>query len=153
VQFERQSRRSVGIRHHLDVNTRNGSGFDRRVRCPGFARYFKGSIGSSTATLDVASGYGVEEGGPITWTITNVAVKKATVSVLDAYSGNQVTRLLQPNQTIEEDWSLSQFHAWYDLIVTVAEDSTFEYLLAGHVETGRDSFSDPALGGLVTLQS
>jgi hypothetical protein len=77
VQFERQSRRSVGIRHHLDVNTRNGLGFDRRVRCPGFARYFKGSIGSSTATLDVASGYGVEESGPITGTITNTAARSA----------------------------------------------------------------------------
>ena len=29
---------------------------------------------------------------------------------------------------------------------------TFNYRLAGHAETGRDSFSDPALGGLVTLK-
>jgi hypothetical protein len=33
-----------------------------------------------------------------------------------------------------------------------ASDPTFNYRLAGHVETGKDSFSDPALGGLVTLK-
>ena len=41
---------------------------------------------------------------------------------------------------------------WYDVILKVTEDSTFEWRLAGHVETGRDSYSDPALGGLVTLK-
>jgi len=48
--------------------------------------------------------------------------------------------------------NLVRFHGWYDLIVTVAEDSAFHYRLAGHVETGKDSFTDPALGGLVTLK-
>jgi phospholipase C len=48
--------------------------------------------------------------------------------------------------------SLTQFFGWYDLIVTVAADPTFKYRLAGHVETGKDSFSDPALGGLLTLK-
>jgi hypothetical protein len=31
----------------------------------------------------------------------------------------------------------------------VQDDEAFEYRLAGHVETGRDSMSDPALGGHV----
>ena len=62
------------------------------------------------------------------------------------------TRLLQPHETFEDELSLDQFYGWYDLIVTVAEDPTFKYRLAGHVETGRDSFSDPAIGGLVTLK-
>ena len=39
-----------------------------------------------------------------------------------------------------------------DLIVTIGGDPSFEYRLAGHVETGQDSFSDPVLGGLVTLK-
>jgi phospholipase C len=72
--------------------------------------------------------------------------------VLNAYTGNGSTRLLQPQQTLENRASLTQFHGWYDLIVTVGEDSTFSYRLAGHVENGHDSFSDPALGGLVTLK-
>jgi phospholipase C len=48
--------------------------------------------------------------------------------------------------------SLDRFFGWYDLIITVNEDPSFKYELAGHVENGKDSFSDPALGGLVTLK-
>jgi len=36
---------------------------------------------------------------------------------------------------------------WYDLTVTVNSDSNALWRIAGHVETGRDSVSDPALGG------
>ena len=120
----------------------------------GFVRYFKGSIGSSAAILDVQSICVFEDFGLIGWTITNVGSHNATVNVLDAYSGNRVTRLLQPHEKMfEAGWPLHEYFGWYDLVVTVAQDATFECRLAGHVETGRDSFSDPALGGLVTLKA
>ena len=64
-----------------------------------------------------------------------------------------MTRVLHPNGSADGKLSLERFHGWYDLVVTVAEDPTFEYRLAGHVETGRDSMSDPAMGGLVTLKA
>ncbi len=64
----------------------------------------------------------------------------------------QVSQHLQPQQTLEQKLSLDQFGGWYDLIVTVSGDASFKYQLAGHVETGKDSISDPALGGLVTLK-
>ena len=119
----------------------------------GFVRFFNGSIGSSAAALDVRSSYGSgEDGGSIQLRIANLAAKHASVSVLDAYSGKLRTQSLQPQQVLEDELELEQFFGWYDLIVTVAGDSTFEYRLAGHVENGRDSFSDPALGGLVTLK-
>jgi phospholipase C len=131
-----------------------GSSYDLSVYGPnGFVRYFKGSIGSSSAALDVRSSYDREEdSGEIELEITNVAAKAANVSVLDAYTGKSSTRTLQPHETFEVELSLEQFHGWYDLIITVAGDPTFKYRLAGHVETGKDSFSDPALGGLVTLK-
>ncbi|HEY0341615.1 MAG TPA: phospholipase domain-containing protein, partial [Steroidobacteraceae bacterium] len=120
----------------------------------GFARYFKGSIGSNAAILDVQSICVLEDFGLIGWTITNVGAHNLTVNVLDAYSGNRVTRLLQPHaKMFEAGWPLPEYFGWYDLVVTVAQDATFEYRLAGHVETGRDIFSDPALGGLVTLKA
>ena len=49
--------------------------------------------------------------------------------------------------------TLEGLHGWYDLVVTIAEDPAFQVRLAGHVETGRDSYSDPALGGLVKLKA
>jgi len=74
------------------------------------------------------------------------------VDVLDAYTGKVTTRLLQSQELVEGQLSLAEFYGWYDLIVTVEGDPVFQYRLAGHVETGKDSFSDPALGGLVTLK-
>jgi phospholipase C len=127
--------------------------YDLSVYGPnGFVRYFRGSIGSGAAVLDVFSRYHREHFGSLEWKITNVSASAAEVTVLDAYTGDSVTRSVQPNATLENRVSLGQFFGWYDLIVTVAGDSTFNYRLAGHVETGRDSFSDPALGGLVSLK-
>jgi phospholipase C len=129
------------------------SSYDLSVYGPnGFVRYFKGSIGSSAVALDVFSKYERDDFGSIKWRITNVSGIPAGVSVLDAYTGNSVRRFLRPQEKFEGELSLQQFYGWYDLIVTVTEDPTFNYRLAGHVESGRDSFSDPALGGLVTLK-
>jgi phospholipase C len=120
----------------------------------GFVRYFNGSIGSGAAALDVRSSYDTEDNrGSIEWKITNLGANDAEVSVLDAYTGEVSARLLEPHETFEDELSLHRFHGWYDLIVRVDGDATFEYRLAGHVETGKDSVSDPALGGLVTLKS
>jgi phospholipase C len=103
--------------------------------------------------LDVRSSHDRDDDrGSLAWRITNLAADRAEVSVLDAYTGESSRWLLRPEETFEGDVSLDQFHGWYDLIVTVAGDPTFSYRLAGHVETGKDSFSDPALGGLVTLK-
>jgi phospholipase C len=119
----------------------------------GFVRYFNGSIGSSAAALDVAIRYNIGQGPNIGWNITNVGAIQTDVTVLDAYTGNLLTtRSLHPHATVVDKLSLDPFYGWYDLIVTVGEDPTFKYRLAGHVETGQDSFSDPALGGLVTLK-
>ena len=117
----------------------------------GFVRYFNGSVGSSAAVLEVRSSYGTRNGGSIGWKITNLGSKGA-VTVLDAYTGESNTQSLDSKDNFEGELSLGQFHGWYDLIITVADDPTFKYRLAGHVETGADSFSDPALGGLVTLK-
>jgi phospholipase C len=127
------------------------SSYDLSVYGPnGFVRYFKGSIGSAgAAALDVVSGY---DGDELELRISNLTGAQAEISLLDAYTGNLTKRVLQHNETFENELSVDQFYGWYDLIVTVAGDPTLKYRLAGHVETGKDSFSDPALGGLVTLK-
>jgi phospholipase C len=119
----------------------------------GFVRYFNGSVGIGAAALSLSAECGLEGFGSIGWAIANAGAKKATVSVIDAYTGNRVTRQLAAHQSFQDRISLNQFYGWYDLIVTVAEDPTFKYRLAGHVETGRDSYSDPAMGGLLELQA
>jgi phospholipase C len=117
----------------------------------GFVRYFNGSFGSRAAALDVQSGYSTRGSGSINLAIRNVAAHLSEVIVLDAYTGSSISEHLSPGQSFEKEFALDAFYGWYDLIVTVAEDPTFSYRLAGHVENGEDSFSDPAMGGLVTL--
>jgi phospholipase C len=34
------------------------------------------------------------------------------------------------------------------LVITVDGDNSFEYRIAGHIENGKDSYSDPIMGGL-----
>jgi phospholipase C len=118
----------------------------------GFVRYFNGSVGSGAAALNVRSSYDSEDGGSIELKITNVGAGRVEVSVLDAYSGESRTESLHGRDDLEFEASLGKFYGWYDLVVTVAGDPSFKYRLGGHVETGKDSMSDPALGGLVTLK-
>ena len=118
----------------------------------GFVRYFNGSTGSQAAALAVSSKYHHGDRHSIEWKITNVSPHGAEVNVLDAYTGESIRQHLHPGETFEDEQSLNRFFGWYDLIVTLGGDTTFDYRLAGHVETGEDSFSDPALGGLVTLK-
>jgi phospholipase C len=45
-----------------------------------------------------------------------------------------------------QHWELESSHGWYDLSITLAGSPIYLRQLAGHVETGRPSISDPALG-------
>jgi phospholipase C len=129
------------------------SSYDLSVYGPnGFVRFFQGSIGPNAAALNVVSGYDTKDRGSIQWAITNIGSHQAEVSLMDAYTGNTVQRFILPHGSFTGSLSLSHFYGWYDLIITVAGDQTFNYRLAGHVETGADSISDPALGGLVRLK-
>jgi len=118
----------------------------------GFFRLFQGSTGLQAAALAIASRYNRAKRGSIESRITNVTAKQAVVKLVDAYTGESITQLLFPGQTFENVLTPTKFHGWYDAVVTVEGDPTFQYELAGHIETGQDSFSDPALGGLVALK-
>ena len=127
-----------------------GAAYDLSVYGPnGFLRSFKGSVATGTmrSRLDVRASYKTSDQGGIKLRITNTGEHDAGVTVLDAYTGRKITKMLDRREGFDHDWSLEDFHGWYDLIVRVAGDAAFEYRLAGHVETGEDSISDPVLGG------
>jgi phospholipase C len=114
----------------------------------GFLRAFKGGVaGSLRANLDVRALYDARGNG-ITLTISNQAAQPASVSVLNKYTGARTARVLEPGESFSKRWSLSRVFGWYDVVMTVDEDPGFAYQFAGHVETGEDSISDPAMGGL-----
>jgi phospholipase C len=136
---------------HLSDSWNAAPSYNLSVHGPnGFLRSFSGSIGTVAAVLDVVSTYDREDGS-IQWRIKNLG-SASEVTVLDAYTGKSVAHYLHNGDTTDGEVDLGGFHGWYDLAVSVAGDSTFKYQLAGHVETGSDSFSDPAMGGLVSLK-
>ncbi|MDG4757499.1 phospholipase C, phosphocholine-specific [Micromonospora sp. WMMD710] len=130
---------------HLTDTWEVGSDYDLSVHGPnGFFRRFA----SGRSHLDVTPSYD-ERGGKVTLTLTNRGSKKVEVTVRDGYNSRPVKVSLRPGATERATWALARTHGWYDLTVGVAGDADFAYHCAGHVENGRDSISDPALGGLV----
>ena len=128
------------------------SRYDLSVYGPnGFFCSFKGGVDahSGHASLDVRTEYETDDQGGIKLRLVNTGLNTVAISVRDAYTGEDVKALLAPREDFDKEWSLQEFFGWYDLIIRVDSDPSFEYRLAGHVETGRDSMSDPAIGGHV----
>ena len=125
------------------------TGYDLSVYGPnGFLRAFRGSLsGSSTVQLDLRTEYN-EKGNIITLHGTNRGSQTIHLGVADAYTGRVISRELKPGQSYDMTWELHQSFGWYDLVATVESDATFRYQFAGHVETGEESRTDPAIGAM-----
>ncbi len=66
------------------------------------------------------------------------------MAIANAYDGNTLERSLLPGQSTTTVWDLESSFGWYDLSITETSDPSFARRLAGHVETGKESVSDPA---------
>jgi hypothetical protein len=111
--------------------------YDLEVRGPnGFYRQFTGRAGRPTVEASVRND--VLE-------ISNAGPARALVKVADRYTGRVTTVAVRPGATHTEKRPTTRTHGWYDLTVTA---EGLERRFAGHLEDGRGSISDPALGGL-----
>jgi phospholipase C len=130
-----------------DFAADNQTVYDLSVYGPnGFLRTFKGDISDGGGTnLAIRSFYDVYSCG-ITLEIHNHRGEIRSVRIQDAYSKKTVTHRLREGQSLREYWQLEASYGWYDLTVEVDPDSGFQRRLAGHLETGKDSMSDPAIG-------
>jgi phospholipase C len=114
----------------------------------GFLRHFRGSVSNSTKVdLDVDVHYDVDDYALIL-RITNQAHTPCRVSIASVYDDESIVDVLPRGRAIEKRWPLKSSFGWYDLSVTTDSDPSFLQRLAGHLENGRDSVSDPAFGGL-----
>lgn len=126
--------------------------FHVRVYGPnGFYREYKGTIDDPKIT--VACEY--EHQKSLLKKLTgNVVVKIThsdtshpyTLQIIDnAYKNNTITRTLNTGETaIVLD--LTKSYSWYDFTVKVSGFNHFEWRYAGHVDTGKPSITDPAMG-------
>jgi len=139
---------TVGINDEVADNfgAAGNTSYDFSVFGPnGFLRTFAGSFAAGSADLSVKSIYEAESEG-IILVVHNHGKTAERVHVIEAYSGKTTTVWLGPHQSFEHFWQLQKSFGWYDLTVQAASDTSFQRQLAGHVETGRDSVSDPAIG-------
>jgi phospholipase C len=108
----------------------------------GFFRGFKHTDAPNVAPGISVAAVAEEETGTMVFEIHNTTPELITVVMSDnAYGHAARHRVLGPNETYRERWDLTSDHHWYDLTVTACG---FAWRVAGHVETGKPSFSDPA---------
>jgi phospholipase C len=128
--------------------------YDFTVHGPnGFLRRFAGRPvarswwhGSDIARPEVAEGYDVSNGN-LQLRLENVGSARCQFTIVNAYDpGNVIKHAVRGGDTEQLYLDLRNAHGWYDLAITVDTDPLFARRFAGHVETGKSSMSDPALG-------
>ena len=68
------------------------------------------------------------------------------MTILDSYSKDQITHTLKAGEKLTKHWNLKQSYGWYDFAIEVNTDTSFQRHIAGHVENGEESMTDPAIG-------
>jgi phospholipase C len=128
--------------------------YDFTVHGPnGFLRRFAGTQvksgwfgGNETARPEVAEGYDVANGN-LQLRLENKGGARCQFTIINAYDpSTKIQRTVPGGDTEQLYLDLRNAYGWYDLTITVDSDSTFVRRIAGHVETGHPSYSDPALG-------
>ena len=114
----------------------------------GFLRRFRGGVAAGRVRLDVQAAYDAQTNA-ITLSIVNPATHPVGINVFNRYSGRTTSEIVAGGSAIARSWTLARFYGWYDLTITSPADAGFEYQLAGHLETGENSMSDPLMGGLI----
>ena len=118
-----------------------GGDYEFTVHGPnGFLRELKGSApGAEVGTRHDGDD---EE---IRLVLTNSGGATVRLTVTDAYGSRPATFHLRPGGRATHVAELRRSNGWYDLSVVSDRDPAFLRRLAGHVETGRPSTSDPAV--------
>ncbi|HEY2050290.1 MAG TPA: phospholipase C, phosphocholine-specific [Caulobacteraceae bacterium] len=109
----------------------------------GFHRHFRG--GTSPGSQVTAS----VRDGVLKVALRNSGDGPSRITVEQAAYGpgpGPWTTILPSGGRVERVWPTRASGDWYDLVVRVDEDPRWLRRLAGRLETGRDSISDPAMG-------
>jgi len=124
----------------------------------GFMREYMGDI--SDPSIQVSCGYQLDKNqkptGNIELKIKNTdSTKKYVVAIRDnAYKTKSLIKTLEPSGSKGSEsaiiMNLQKSFNWYDFTVRVNGNNIFGKRFAGHVETGKESQSDPLMGGMIS---
>jgi phospholipase C len=110
----------------------------------GFLRRFAGDARS--AGPEVSARHNSRD-GRVRLVLSNKGSTSVRLTVADGYRCEPpATYLLPPGGSVVHTARPTRSNNWYDLSVTSDHDAAFLRRLAGHVETGLASTSDPAIG-------
>ena len=119
----------------------------------GFLRGFGGDIGIAAggANPEVETNYDAA-GTNLILHVTNSGTADCvlTLSPNRYSSATAQTHAVAAGQSIDIVWPLADSAHWYDLRLTSDHDKHFERRLAGHIETGQASTSDPAFSKTIS---
>jgi phospholipase C len=125
----------------------NHDRYDLSVFGPnGFLRTFRGTASAAArANLDVVCSYDVDSYDVLLLVINRGPVT-CRVTATNGYGRASVSRTLDPGERFRGRWPLGASFGWYDITLEASTDQGFLRRLAGHLENGKDSASDPAIG-------
>ena len=144
-------RYTVGPGAHLDGVWQAGA-YDLWVLGPnGFHRHFAGDTAQDPVQvslhLDAAT-------RAVRFAVHNAGAARRRIEVRpEAYADRHPawTAEVEPGHGTAHAWSLSGTGGWYDLALRVQGEGGYLRRCAGRLETGRDSISDPAMGGTALM--
>ena len=125
--------------------------YDLRAFGPnGFLREFKGDLalaGVGKAQPEVEASYDAVD-DRIVLRLRNTGSASCILAVKpNRYcSAAARTHVLGSGASVDDAWSIAGAGHWYDLSITCNADAGYLRRLAGHIETGLASVSDPAIG-------
>ena len=94
----------------------------------------------------MVEGYDVANGN-LQLRLENTGGARCQFTIVNAYDPDaKIERTVRGGDTEPLYLDLRNAYGWYDLTITVDSDPAFVRRIAGHVETGRPSYSDPAFG-------
>jgi phospholipase C len=121
--------------------------YDLAVYGPnGFYRHYRGGPAIPTATNLTSRITYNPSANSITVAIQNAGLSTIELKIQNVYSGAITRNELAAATAFDATVSLEDHAGWYDMVVTAAADDVFQQQLAGHLETGKPSTTDPGIG-------
>jgi len=122
-------------KYHLTINGPNG-----------FHREFQGSADDPALELHLEPTSRKNPAGTTLHLTNHHADRSLSVTITDlAYGTAAQTVTLKPGETRTAAFDLAASHGWYDWQIRVKEAPHYQQLYAGHIETGKESTSDPQM--------